>query len=166
MVWLTAHRRRARPAEARSPSGLVIVGRVVHLGAVAGLVSVAALAVPSPPTGPTELEGGGRWFPPGPGRPSVLIVTTGADEDLLDQLLAHRIGTIDLVVSEAGSGPGGRVARAVTDLVTTGVLLGPPQHRIVGATRLQHPLTVPLGRHQLTIEPGPTELTVTISETP
>ncbi len=141
--------------------GIRVAGLAVTVLAVAAL----ALAAPAAPLQPGALDGGGLWYPSGPDgeRPSVLVVSADADRRLLDALVEARIDRVDLVVAVAGHGPGAQLARAVTDLVATGRLVGPPQHRIVGAHRVTGPLTVTTGHHVLLIEPSsPSRLTVEI----
>jgi competence protein ComEC len=158
VAWLASGRARSSTGE----RAMGLVARVGVTGCVVALGLTLVASVPGPPVEVARFEGGGVWFPGGAGRPSVLVVTGDADDRLLEEVLAHRIGRIDLVISEAGQGEGAMTAAGVNQLATVGLLLGPPQHRIVGATRLQTELTVPTSSGELSVVSEPTELTVTI----
>lgn len=131
--------------------------------AAAGLIAWAAAAAPQAPTAPTALEGGGRWYPGDEGR-GVLVVEADADRRLLDSILEHRIMAIGVVVSERGSGPGGSVAVSITELTSTGRLLAPAQHRLLGAHRATVDVVLDTGRHRLLVAAG--EETVAVTEAP
>lgn len=70
------------------------------------------------------------------GDPVVVIVPSDATERLVEELVDARVRKIDLVVALGG---GRRVADIVGELdhvAEVGAVLGPPQHRIVGASRV------------------------------
>ncbi|MCP3990010.1 MAG: hypothetical protein GY724_13120 [Actinomycetia bacterium] len=158
LIWLA----RGRPWLGSGRAVTRMMARFLVGGLVAGLVLSLVNSVPKPPTSTTALTGGGYWIPAVGEKPSILVVSGGADRRLLDEILGHRIGHIDVVISEEGNGVGARTARGVAELAQVGLLLGPPQHRIVGATRLQSEVTFTSPIITLQVTPEPTRLTVTI----
>ncbi len=129
--------------------------------AVLAATVVAATAVPRPPAHPTALAGDGWWIPGGAGRPSVLVVGPDAGNDLLDALLAHRIGRIDVVIATRGGARAADAVAGVTDVSAAGVVLAPPQHRIRGAKTVGQPLGLSTAAGLLTVAPDGSRLTVT-----
>lgn len=135
------------------------VGRVAVLAMV---VALSLSALPRPPAGPTELAGGAWWLPAGDGGPSVMVVPAQTGPEVLDDLLRHRVREVGVVVSVSGRGRGALVARAVTELCSVGVVLAPPQHRVVGATRVTGPVVILTGGSVVEVRPEPHRLGVTI----
>lgn len=115
---------------------------VVRLVLIAAMAAVVAMSWPTgaAAVGVVDLDGGGRLHYAEDGSATVLVVDADATDALLDAVLAQRVGDVDLVVSEVGSGPGGAVARSVAALVRPDVLLAPSDHRLVGATRWRAPV--------------------------
>ncbi len=148
-----------RPKRARSGRLGSLAGRAV---VVAMIVVVATPTIPRPPALRMELAGGGIWMPNGEASPSVLVVTADADDRLLGELVSHRIQAADVVVVQAGTGPGLDVARSVTRLVAAGVVMAPPRHRLIGATRTVHQVDLDLGTEVLHITPVGNRLDVVI----
>jgi competence protein ComEC len=145
--------------------GVLTAGRAVaRLALVAAVAAVAAGAVPRPPATMTELEGGGRWIPGGPEHPSILIVNASADDRLLDEVTGRRILAVDIVVAESGTGPGARLVSAATDITAAGLVLAPPQHRIVGARRVTAELTIVTATGNKTITPSANRLSASLLE--
>jgi competence protein ComEC len=141
-----------------------VAGRVVaaRLGVAAVAAAIALGAIPRPPAMVSGLDGGGLWIPAAEGHPSVLVITAGADERLLDALTGSRILAVDVVVVEAGSRPAAELAGAATDLAPAGAVLAPPQHRVVGARRVTTVLAIPTGSGTVVVTPSANRLTVSI----
>ena len=166
--WLLARHWRRSGAEM---SGSLLRPTVLGLAAARFVVAVVVVlviaasikAVPRPPESATVLGGGGLWLPPAADLPSVLVVTREADRRLLDSILDVRIRQIDIVVSESGGGEAATVSRAVAELAAVGIVLGPPQHRIVGATRVTSDLLIETGQAVVRITTSPTSLTVELT---
>lgn len=129
--------------------------------ALTAAVVVGATAVPHPPGDSTALAGDGWWVPGGAGRPSVLMLGPDAGDDLLDALLAHRIGRIDVVIATRGGARAADAVAGVTDVSAAGVVLAPPRHRIRGAKTVGQPLELSTAAGLLTVAPDGSRLTVT-----
>lgn len=139
---------------------LVTAGPVVWtVGLFMGL-SLASSATPTPPRGHTELVGGGHWFVADGGQ-TILIVSSGADDRLVDSLVTHRITSIDLVILERGGRLVSGLFRELDEVSDVGAAFAPTNHRVTGATRLLVDLELELedGR-QLIIESGKDRLVV------
>lgn len=136
-------------------------GRVVAVMALAAAVVVGMSAVPHPPRHPTTLAGDGWWLPGGGGRPSALVVGPDAGDDLLDSLLAHRIGRIDVVIATRGGARAADAVAGVGDVSGIGLVLAPPRHRIRGARTVGQPLDLATAAGPLTVAPDGGRLTVT-----
>lgn len=158
LMWTTTGlaRRGSKPTSSAA--------RIVAVLAAAAMTALLMSAVPRVPTEPTELVGGGRWLPAGPGTPSVLIVESSADDRLASSLLNHRIRSIDVVVTESGGGRGAAATSAVMELTTVGKVLAPPLHRIIGARRLTAGVVIDTTVGPLTVEPVDGRLVVTPAE--
>lgn len=142
-VWLTRNHRRIR--------------RVV----LALIAMVGVMALPSPPSGSTELLGGGRWFPSMQDDPSVLVVNSSADQRLIESLVEHRIRSIDIIVITGSSRPAGRLGNEIVDLVAPGVVLAPGQHRVHDGQRVLEPMVIQAGDWVIEISPSDDRLDVT-----
>lgn len=142
----------------RAAPGAVGLARAM---AVAAALVVGSTAVPHPPRQPAALAGDGWWLPGGGGRPSVLVLGPGAGDDLLDTLLAHRIGRIDMVIATRGGARAADAVAGVADVSAVGLVLAPPRHRIREAKTVGQPLTLATAAGPLTVSPEESRLTVT-----
>ena len=126
------------------------------------IVVLLVVSVPTPPTEPVGL-GGGYWIPSSEDsrNVSVLVVEQGARSELLDEILARRITEVDVMVAESGTRRQASIVRAVHSLVDAEILLAPPQHQVLGATRLTESLHLPVSGGYLEIVPTPKVLQVT-----
>jgi len=143
------------------PAGATGPARVLAALALAGAVAVAASAVPHPPRRSTALPGDGWWVPGGEGHPSVLVLGPEAGDDLLDALLAGRIGRIDVVIATRGGARAADAVAAADDVSALGLVLAPPRHRIRGAKTVGEPLSVATTAGPLSVAPDGDRLTVT-----
>ncbi|MEZ5406457.1 MAG: ComEC/Rec2 family competence protein [Acidimicrobiales bacterium] len=155
--------RRAGGSAGRSTAGgsTTVAARGAAVVALGAAVALGAVAVPHPPHRPTVLAGDGWWVPGVAGRPSVLVLGPDAGDDLLDALLAHRIGRIDVVVATAGGARAADTVVGVGDVGALGLVLAPPRHRIKGAKTVGQPLALTTGAGPLTVAPHGDRLTVT-----
>ncbi|MEZ5230476.1 MAG: ComEC/Rec2 family competence protein [Acidimicrobiales bacterium] len=125
-----------------------------------------AVTVPRQPTSPVDLEGGGRFWPAankgGAGSAaqvddgsivSVLVVSAGADDRLVDALVERRLLSIDVVVLESGNRTMSSLTTELTDVATVGLVLAPPLHRVVGGRRVQSATDLRVGGGVLVIRP-------------
>ena len=129
--------------------------------AAAGIVASALLlsTVPMPPDGPIELTGGARYWPaavepdPAGTSASVLVIPASADERLIDSVVTRRLGAVDVVVVESGGRTVSALVVALRDVMRVGVVLAPPQHRVVGGRRLLAPMTVAVDGARIEVSP-------------
>lgn len=139
---------------------------VSAMSAWLGRAMAVALLVASVPTAPdrsTELAGGARYWPGGAGNDSfsVLVLSSGADDRLLESVIRLRLGTVDAVVVETGGRTISELVNELRDVIAIGAVLAPPQHRVVGGTRLLEPTEVRVSGTTLQIRPtGDDNLTV------
>ncbi|MDH5289079.1 MAG: ComEC/Rec2 family competence protein [Acidimicrobiia bacterium] len=151
-----------RGAGHRIPArGAIAAARATAAVALGAAVAVGAAAVPHPPHRPTTLAGDGWWVPGGHGCPSVLVLGPDAGDDLLDALLAHRIGRIDVVVATRGGARAAEAVVGVGNVGTMGLVLAPPRHRIRGAKTVGQPFGLATAAGLLTVAPDGNRLTVT-----
>ncbi len=133
--------------------------------AVIGLGLLWITNVPNPPQERALLRGGGQWWPPTTQTPSVLIVSSVADGRLVDSLVQQRVLTIDLVVLERGSRSNGALLGQLGEVAGLGLVVAPPDHRAIGATRLKKPIQIRVGQEQwLEIRPGDGGLSVELRQ--
>lgn len=134
---------------------------IVRLPVVAALAASLVLAVAHPPTSSVRFPGGGDWFPATADTPSVLVLRAGADDRLIDAVVRQRVTGVDIVILERGHRPAAALAQQLRQVVEVGVILAPPQHRVVGARRLLEPLTIDVGAAgELRVDPGTDQLAV------
>ncbi len=132
--------------------GWVAAPRSRGATAVAGLAAAALLltTVPMPPRGPVELAGGARHWP---ATASVLVIPASADERLIDSVVERRLASVDVVVVESGGRTMSDLVVALRDVMRVGVVLAPPQHRVVGGRRLLAPMTLVVEGARLEVRP-------------
>ena len=125
-----------------------------RIGYAAALL-VLAMTVPRPPEHAVDLGGAARYWPAGQdsGSVSVLVVSSRADDRLIDSIVERRLGVIDVVVVEGGGRTMSALVTELRDVTTIGTVLAPPQHRVVGGRRLLAPITLEVGDATLTVAP-------------
>ncbi len=114
-----------------------------------------ALTVPQAPDQPTDLVGGGRYWPSASegDSVSVLVVSASADDRLIESVVERRVRVVDVVVLETGGRTMSMLATELGGVVDAGVVLAPPQHRVVGGRRLLAPVELEVGGSSLTVGP-------------
>jgi competence protein ComEC len=114
-------------------------GRVATMTLVIGAAMLTATlrtATPHRPVFPVQLDSGAVYVPSSAQDPSVLVIPKGCSVTILDELLARRIESVDVVVTESGDRTAGRLVTAVTEVVDVEIVLAPSLHRIRGASRV------------------------------
>lgn len=119
-----------------------------------GLLVVALVVALAPTRLVTAPLPGARLCAGGDTGMSVLIVDdAGRGADLLEALLDRGVRQVDLVVAARGGRNNGQLVDELRRLVAVGVVVAPPQHEVVGARRVQAPLTVPIAAGALLVDP-------------
>ncbi len=119
--------------------GLILTRRTsVAMTRVAGGLAVAALVVPllfSPtvPAGRHRLIAGVELNRSSAGHDVVVLDRSFGIERVLESLRTARVGRIDLLVSERGDRPAGRLVRAVAGRHRVTDIWAPPGHQVPGA---------------------------------
>ena len=153
--------------------------KLVRAFALAMVVLMMASAWPSAPSEPVECGPGVTWYPGGSSLPgltataetaplrgqsenrTVLVLGSASYGRAIEGCLDRGIRTADLVIAQRGSRGTGELVAAVRETMAIGQVVAPPQHSIVGATRLLQPATVFTGDIRLTVTPeGRDRLTV------
>ncbi len=116
-------------------------------GAAIGMVIVPAGAPQAPVV---ELVGGGTFIRNDVGN-DVLVLQSGADQRVVEALLAQRPGEI-VVVVEGGHRGMSVIIREVKQIAHVQVVLAPPLHTVVGATRLTTHAVLQTGHGEITVE--------------
>ncbi|MEM9654821.1 MAG: ComEC/Rec2 family competence protein [Actinomycetota bacterium] len=125
-------------------------------------------AWPPTPRHPLRCGPGMSWYPAAgsepaeiasrptaePGARSVLVIEPEAARRTLVSCLDHGIRDADVVVAVRGDRRTAELVSAVGEVMRTGTVVAPPQHRIVGATRLQEPLDLRAGDVRVTVVPA------------
>lgn len=153
--------RRWNPAAGATVPARSVGGVALVAAALGTAVVIGGAAVPRPPRQPVALAGDGWWLPAEAGRPSVLVLGPDAGDDLLDSLLAHRIGRIDVVVATRGGARAADAVAGVADVGDVGLVLAPPRHRILEAKTVGQPVDLVTAAGPLTLAPDGNRLTVT-----
>ena len=154
-----------RPSVAgRNRAASRVVRAAVRLALAVATVAVAGPLVPRAPDRPTELEGGGWWWPASDSTPSVLVVGADGDRRLVDTVVASRIIAVDVVVIEGGTGAGAALARSILAVTEPDAVVAPPLHRVIGARRTTTAIEVPTMAGPLQIEPDGTRLRIDVDD--
>ena len=131
-----------------------------RLGLAVPLLAILVASVPLTPQTPTVLDNG-YWIPPAGNQGlGVLIVEPRASRGLLDDILANRITSADVVVARSGSKRDSPIVRAVAGLVGPQIVFAAPQHQIVGGRRVTEPIQIDTGWGIVLVSPQPKTLTV------
>ena len=181
LVVLTVAALLAGP-QRRQPGLAVAPERPRWLRAAALVVVVALFAStwPVAPSEPVQCGPDVTWYPggssssdlattssaspstDGSANRSVLVLGPGAYGRAIEDCLDRGIRHADLVIAQRGSRRTGELVAAVRETMATGQVLAPPQHRVVGATRLLEATTVAAGETRLSVTPeGGDRLVVT-----
>ncbi len=139
--------------------------RLLRSVILATVLIVSVGAIPTPPQSGTELLGGGTWWIETASGRSILVIATEADNRLVDDLVSHRIRSIDMVILEGGHRRLGQIVADVERVAVVGVVLAPPDHRVVGGRRLLEPMVIPIqDGSTLSIQPTESGIAVAVQE--
>ncbi len=132
------------PAGAVAAAALVVFCAVVWsfgraVMAVGAAIVAVTVAVPSS-LSVSDVDGAGIVVA---GDQVVVIVPSDATARLVEDLVDGRVRKIDLIVALGGGRQVSDVVRELRYAAEVGAVLGPPQHRIVGASRVLHDTVVP-----------------------
>ena len=125
------------PRDRSGPAGnLVLAGDVAPVASVTPNLSAA---VATPTTGAAAV--------------SVLVIEQEAGRWSLESCLDSGVRHADVVVALRGDRRTAELVGAAGEVMRTGLVVAPPQHRIIGARRLTAPLTLVAGDVRLTVSP-------------
>ncbi len=137
------------------------VGVTRAFGLLVGLL-VLISAIPRAPTA-AVCGPGVAWYPGAVDRASVLVVTADAYDRSIEDCAAAGVRRADVVIVERGSAATARLVAAMGEVMSIGVMLAPPRHRVVGAYRQLDPLEVVTGSGVLLVEPGEDRSRLTVA---
>ena len=141
--------------------------RVLRAIILAAGLALSIGVIPVPPQSGTELLGGGTWWIETASGRSILVIASDADNRLIDDLVAHRIRSVDLVILEGGHRRLGQIVADVERVAVLGEVLAPADHRVIGGRRLLESMLIPLqGGDVLSIESTESGLLVSVSDGP
>lgn len=127
---------------------------------VLGVAATALWSLPKSPSMPTQIAGGGRYWPATESSGAVLLIEARSDYRLVESVVELRISRIDTVILSRGSSTTGRVVTQILELVDGAEVLAPPQHRIVGARRVLAPTEVRTGQGVMLVTPNEDSLSI------
>ena len=127
--------------------------RGARLAAAATLVGMVVAATPRAPSGPGHCGDGITWYPAGDVGSSVLVLDGEAGPRAVEACRLAGIRRADVVVARSGSRWSGSTVAALGEVIAVGRVLAPPQHAVVGATRVLEPVVIPVDGGWLTIDP-------------
>jgi competence protein ComEC len=126
-------------------------------GRVTAVIAAGVLLVGSAPTAPSEPTSCGPgigWYPAGVDTSSVLVVTSTAYERSVEQCFDAGVRHVDVVVLERGGSRTAEVAGALREVIDIGIIVAPPQHRVIGANRQTVDVVLPTVAGPLAVEPS------------
>ena len=134
--------------------------RLFRWAFVGALIGLLAISVPDRPRTRTTLEGGATYWPSTPTTPSVLVLETSPDGRVIGSLVEQRVFQVDYLILTKGNRTSAQVVADIRRLVGEIPMIGPPQHRVPGATRLLQPVYIPVLDGQLLLRPTSEEIQV------
>jgi len=144
-------------------AAFALLRRRVVLVACAAAMLTALVAAPAPAVADAEVAPGARLWRHGG---TVLVLDGDVDAGmLLDGLRRARVRAVDLVVARRGNRTVAGVVLDVRSRLPVRSIAAPAQHRIRGATGVDRPLTVRVGRLDIALRPVGAVLEVDIGET-
>ncbi len=141
--------------------------RILRSILLAAGLAISIGAIPAPPQSGTELLGGGTWWIETASGRSILVIATDADNRLIDELVSHRIRSVDLVVLEGGHRRLGQIVADVERVARVGEVLAPADHRVIGGRRLLESMSISLqGGDVLWVDSTESGLVVSVLQGP
>ena len=130
---------------------------------IAGLIAVGAAAVPRPPPEAT-LARGVTWISGSAATPSVLILESSASTAAVEAMIHHGIRSVDVVIIEYGNRSTSRLVADLSEVVDLGLVLAPPQHRVVGGRRVLQTATITTRTSVIELTPADERLLIETTE--